>query len=131
MVGEVFRTTGTVWENYAPDAAKPGKPAKGDFVGSKGIVPIVYFLEYGIGLRADAPNNHLTWALTSMKRCGCERFRFNGHTATLVAQPAKRSRGAGRCRASSRTARSNFWSSPGGKRSEFGVKAGKSRFTLD
>ena len=59
MVGEVFRTTGTVWENYAPDAAKPGKPAKGDFVGWTGIVPIVYFLEYGIGLRADAPNNRL------------------------------------------------------------------------
>ena len=31
MVGEVFRTTGTVWENYAPDAAKPGKPAKARF----------------------------------------------------------------------------------------------------
>ncbi|MEI8374341.1 MAG: trehalase family glycosidase [Planctomycetota bacterium] len=49
MVGEVFRTTGTVWENYAPDATKPGKPAKGDFVGWTGIVPILYFLEFGIG----------------------------------------------------------------------------------
>jgi hypothetical protein len=85
-VGDVFKTTGTVWENYAPDVAKPGKPAKGDFVGWTGIVPILYFLEYGIGLRADAPNNRLTWALTSRKRCGCERFRFNGHTVTLVAQ---------------------------------------------
>ena len=43
----------------------PGKPAKGDFVGWTGIVPILYFLEYGIGLKADAPNNRLTWALTS------------------------------------------------------------------
>ena len=93
IVGEVFRTTGTVWENYAPDAAKPGKPAKRDLVGWTGIVPILYFLEYGIGLRADAPNNRLTWALNSTKRCGCERFRFNGHTATLVAQPPNDSSG--------------------------------------
>jgi hypothetical protein len=86
-VAEVFQATGTVWENYAPDATTPGKPAKGDFVGWTGIVPILYFLEYGIGLKPDAPNNRLTWALMSDKRCGCERFRFGGHTATLIAEP--------------------------------------------
>lgn len=26
--------------------------------------------------------------LTSDNRCGCERFRFGGHTATLIAQPS-------------------------------------------
>jgi hypothetical protein len=87
IVGEVFRMTGTVWENYAPDAIKQGSPAKGDFVGWTGIVPILYFLEYGIGLKPDAPNNRLTWALLATKRCGCERFRFNGHTVTLLAEP--------------------------------------------
>jgi glycogen debranching enzyme len=87
-VGKVFKTTGTVWENYAPDAPKPGKPAKRDFVGWTGIVPILYFLEYAIGLKPDAPNNRLTWTLATAKRCGCKRFRFNGHTVTLVADPA-------------------------------------------
>jgi hypothetical protein len=86
-VGEVFRTTGTVWENYAPDAPKQGSPAKGDFVGWTGIVPILYFIEYGLGLKPDAPNNRVTWALTSAKRCGCRRFRFNGHTVALLAEP--------------------------------------------
>ena len=86
-VAEVFQATGTVWENYAPDVATLGKPAKPDFVGWTGIVPILYFLEYGIGLKPDAPNNRLTWTLTSDKRCGCERFRFGGHVATLAAQP--------------------------------------------
>ena len=86
MVGEVFRTTGTVWGNYAPDAAKQGRPAKGDFVGWTGLVPILYLFEYGIGLKPDAPKNQLIWNLTAVKRCGCERFRFNGHTITLVAQ---------------------------------------------
>jgi hypothetical protein len=87
IVGEVFEATGTLWENYAPDAAEPGKPAKPDFVGWTGIVPIVYFLEYAIGLKPDAPNNRLTWTLTSTGRVGCQRFRFNGHTTTLVAEP--------------------------------------------
>jgi glycogen debranching enzyme len=86
-VAEVFQATGTVWENYAPDSASPGKPAKPDFVGWTGIVPILYFLEYAIGLKPDAPNNRLTWALTAANRCGCERFRFNGHTVTLVGEP--------------------------------------------
>ena len=86
-VAEVFQATGTVWENYAPDSAGPGKPAKPDFVGWTGIVPILYFIEYAIGLKPDSPNNRLTWVLTATKRCGCERFRFNGHTATLVAEP--------------------------------------------
>ncbi|MHB8974646.1 MAG: MGH1-like glycoside hydrolase domain-containing protein [Pirellulaceae bacterium] len=86
-VGEVFQTTGTVWENYAPDSASPGKPAKPDFVGWTGIVPILYFIEYAVGLQPDAPNNRLTWVLSSEKRCDCERFRFNGHIVTLVAEP--------------------------------------------
>jgi len=86
--GEVFQATGTVWENYAPDAPKPGKPAKPDFVGWTGIVPIMYFMEFAIGLRPDAAANRLNWALKSSGRCGCERFRFNGHVVTLVAEAA-------------------------------------------
>ena len=84
IVAEVFRNTGTVWENYAPDAAVPGKPAMKDFVGWTGIVPILYFLEYGVGLQADAPHNRLTWVLTSSKRCGCGALplqRPPGHAA--------------------------------------------------
>ena len=87
-VGEVFKNTGTVWENYASDAVKPGTPAKADFVGWTGIVPILYFLEYAIGLKPDALNNRLTWLLGTEKRCGCERYRFNGHTVTLLAEPS-------------------------------------------
>lgn len=87
IVAEVFKATGTVWENYAPDAAKPGKPAKRDFVGWTGIVPILYFFEYAIGLKPYALQNCLAWDLTSNQRCGCERYRFNGHTVNLLAEP--------------------------------------------
>ena len=84
-VAEVFAKTETVWENYAPDSAAPGKPAKRDFVGWTGIVPILCLIEYAVGLQCDAVHNRLTWQLVSAKRCGCERLRFNGHTVTLVA----------------------------------------------
>jgi hypothetical protein len=86
-VYEVFKNTGTIWENYAADAVAQGSPARRDFVGWSGIAPILYFLEYKIGLMPDAVNNTLTWELTASKRTGCKRYRFNGHLTDLVATP--------------------------------------------
>ncbi len=129
-VGEVFRTTGTVWENYAPDSPRQGTPAKGDFVGWTGIAPILYFIEYGIGLRPDAPNNRVTWQVNSAKRTGCERFRFNGHTANLIARPQNGSSTRVDVEVDSdgsfvlRVER-------GGAQREFAVQKGKNRFTVE
>jgi hypothetical protein len=128
-VAEVFRSTGTVWENYAPDQPKPGKPAKGDFVGWTGIVPILYFLEYAIGLQPDAPNNRLTWNLTSGQRCGCERFRFNGHLATLIAEPKGDSPSVRRLTVQSDGAFS-LRVETGSQRWDFNVQAGCNEFVL-
>jgi hypothetical protein len=89
LVGAVFKNTGTIWENYAPDADEPGKPAKKDFVGWSGIGPIMYLLEYGVGLEPDAGSNQLLWRIPGKFRVGCERFRFNGHVVSLVAEPGK------------------------------------------
>jgi glycogen debranching enzyme len=88
MVAQVFRKTGTIWENYSPDAVQQGRPAKGNFVGWSGIGPIVYLLEYALGLKADAPQNQLVGHLQPGGRQGCERFRFNGHVASRAAEPA-------------------------------------------
>jgi hypothetical protein len=87
-VAAVFEKTGTIWENYAPDSLEPGKPARRDFVGWSGLGPIMYLIEYAIGLKADATRNELSWRLLSPARVGCERFRFNGHVVTLIAEPA-------------------------------------------
>jgi glycogen debranching enzyme len=88
-VADVFADTGTIWENYAPDAKAPGKPARRDFVGWSGLGPIMYFLEYAIGLSSDAPRNELEWRLESKSRTGCERYRFNGRVVTLIAEPSR------------------------------------------
>jgi hypothetical protein len=90
MMTDVYRATGTIWENYAPDSAEPGKPAKKDFVGWSGIGPIMYLLEYAIGLQPDAAHNRLHWKIPAGVRCGCERFRFNGRVVSLLAEPGKR-----------------------------------------
>lgn len=86
-VCQVFEKTGTIWENYAPDSVAPGKPAKPDFAGWSAIGPIMYLIEYGIGMCADAPRNSLAWNLNPGVRQGCERFRFNGHLTSLIANP--------------------------------------------
>ncbi len=128
-VARVFKKTGTVWENYAPDSDRPGDRAKPDFVGWTGIVPILYFFEYGIGLRPDAPNNRLVWVLASRQRCGCQRFRFNGHTVTLVATPAESK--------PDQTPLSVHSDGPfelrverGDRRADFSVHSGSNRFSL-
>jgi hypothetical protein len=86
-MAQVFQTTGTIWENYAPDAPKQGRPAKSDFVGWSGLGPILYLLEFAIGLKPDAAANELVWNLPASSVTGCERFRFNGHTVSLRAGP--------------------------------------------
>ena len=61
QVCDVFQHTDTLWENYAPDAAAPGQPAKGNFVGWTGLTPISILLEDIIGLSVDWPSRRVTW----------------------------------------------------------------------
>ncbi|MHC4558674.1 MAG: MGH1-like glycoside hydrolase domain-containing protein [Planctomycetota bacterium] len=85
-VVEVYKETGTLWENYAPQSIARGKPSKGDFVGWTGIGPIALFIEYAIGIKADAAANVVTWDIRSPKRVGIENFWFGGKTVSLVCQ---------------------------------------------
>jgi glycogen debranching enzyme len=84
----VFKETGTLWENYAPQQVAHGEPAKGDFVGWSGIGPIAFFIEYAIGIRADATRNRITWDIRSPERVGVERLWFGGKTVSLVCEKA-------------------------------------------
>lgn len=43
---EVYRDTGTFWENYAPDAMAPGNESRADFCGWSAIFPITLWHEY-------------------------------------------------------------------------------------
>lgn len=87
LISDVHAATGTIWENYSPETTAPGSLSKPDFVGWSGVGPILFLLEFGIGLRPDAPRNELTWHVTPGVRHGCRDYRFNGHVVTLVATP--------------------------------------------
>jgi glycogen debranching enzyme len=86
-MAEVFRATGTVWENYAPESFNPGKPSKADFVGWSGCGPIALLIENVLGFRCDGLNNRLTWHLTRRDQHGIERLRFGTTTASVVYNP--------------------------------------------
>jgi len=87
-VTKVYLETGTYWENYATDSLTRGAQSVKDFVGWTGIAPIMYLIEYAIGLKPDATKNELVWNITSSKRCGMKNLRFNGRTTTLIAVPS-------------------------------------------
>lgn len=90
-VVKVFEKTGTVWENYAPESAAPGDPAKGDFVGWGGVGPVAVFLEYVLGLRADVPAKRLVWDVRLTEAHGVKRYPF-GKKGLLDLSAARRRR---------------------------------------
>jgi hypothetical protein len=129
MMAKVFEKTGTIWENYAPDSPSPGKPARPDFAGWSALGPILYLLEYAIGLRADAAHNRLTWNLSPGPRQGCERFRLNGHVTTLVATQGAGGKGGLQIEVDSDGDYLLSVSAADSKR-DFPVKAGRQRFEI-
>jgi len=75
-VVKVYKDTGTLWENYAPERPAQGNKAKGDFVGWSGLAPIAGLLEYVMGLRAYAPSGRLLWDVRLLERHGVNNYPF-------------------------------------------------------
>ena len=73
---QVWKETGTVWENYAPETIGPGEPAKPDFVGWSGLGPIAVLLEHRFGLRPDVPAAKLIWDIRVCEAHGVEGYPF-------------------------------------------------------
>jgi len=90
-VVEVFGKTGTVFENYAPESAAPGRPAKADFVGWGGLGPTAVFLEYVLGLRPDMPRKRLMWDIRLLEEHGVKRYPW-GRNGVLDLSCAPRRR---------------------------------------
>ena len=81
----VFKDTGTVWENYAPEEPlRPGNPAERDFVGWTGDGPIALLIENILGFRCDGVRHRLTWHLTRTDRHGIEKLRLGNATVSVI-----------------------------------------------
>jgi hypothetical protein len=79
-VVSVFKDTGTVFENYAPEfydgKAHKGSSSQPDFVGWTGISPISIMFEYVFGIKPDAQKNKITWHVNLTERHGIEKYPF-------------------------------------------------------
>jgi neutral trehalase len=81
----VFKKTGTVWENYAPDYYSQGKPAKSKFVGWSGCGPITLLIENIIGIKCDAYKRTIEWNVNRLDRHGIKNLKFADFTTSLIA----------------------------------------------
>ncbi len=75
-VVQVYKDTQTVWENYAPESHAPGVPAKKDFVGWTGLVPISVLFENVFGIRPNAPEDQIIWDVHLLERHGIKNYPF-------------------------------------------------------
>jgi len=125
-VVKVFEETDTIWENYAPDSAAPGQPAKKDFVGWSGLGPIVFLIEHMIGIKPDAPSNTIVWRIDTTERCGVENLWFAGKTVTLICE--KRESPRSPCHVTARgDGKFKLIIKVGEKRKRFRIRAGKEK----
>jgi hypothetical protein len=85
-MAQVFKDTGTIWENYAPDSAAPGTPAKRDFVGWSGCGPIALLIENVLGFQTDGAADTLYWRIREPGRHGIENLVFGDNVVSLVCE---------------------------------------------
>lgn len=71
---EVYKKTGTFWENYAPETAGRGDPAREDFVGWTGIFPITVLIEYILGIRVSAEKSEIVWRVNRLEEHGIKKL---------------------------------------------------------
>lgn len=85
-VTAVWRETGTLWENYSPQAIRPGNPAKGDFVGWTGLAPISVLFEYVFGIHGDPVHQKIRWDVNCTERHGILNYPFGTGCIDLLCE---------------------------------------------
>ncbi len=83
---QIFKETGTFWENYAPEHIERGNRSKPEFVGWTGLVPITVYLEYVLGIRFDVPNRTIHWYVSNLEKHGVENITFMGKKISLICE---------------------------------------------
>ncbi|MBT9776725.1 alpha,alpha-trehalase [Clostridium sp. MCC353] len=90
---KIWKMTGSIWENYPPDFLSSGNADKKDFVGWSGLAPVLYLIQYGIGISINQKTGDLIWELEpeylEQGAVGCWRYWFRGKTVSLCARKEK------------------------------------------
>ena len=85
-VVKVFNDTHTLWENYAPEAAHQGSPAKDAFVGWSGLFPISIMMDYVFGIRPFAREKKIVWQVNLTDRHGVEQYPLGDLLVDLICE---------------------------------------------
>lgn len=83
---EVYKKTGTIWENYSAEAYVHGSWSRPDFVGWTGCGPIELLIENILGFRPNGVNNTLTWHLSRIDKHGISNLRFGNVDVSLICE---------------------------------------------
>ena len=87
-IADIFKSTGTIWENYPADYLDQGYSDHPDMVGWSGMAPILFFIKYGVGL-SPAADGSLNWDLRFLDNAeivACSNYWWMGKTASLKAE---------------------------------------------
>lgn len=82
----VFKSDQTLYENYAPEKASKGNPAKNDFVGWSGLFPISIMFEYVFGIRPQAKQRKIVWNVRLLEKHGVKNYPLNGLSVDLICE---------------------------------------------
>lgn len=85
-VVQVFRDTGTLWENYAPEKVERGSWSKDKFVGWSGLFPISIMMEYVFGIRPHAGQNKIVWYVNRTERHGVMQYPLGDADVDLICE---------------------------------------------
>ncbi|KAF0198743.1 MAG: hypothetical protein FD166_995 [Bacteroidetes bacterium] len=86
VMNNVYRKTGTLWENYAPESSMRGIWSRPGFVGWTGCGPVQLLIENILGFRPDARENKLQWNIQRIDRHGIRNLRFGRVKVTATAE---------------------------------------------
>lgn len=82
----VFKSDQTLYENYAPEKASKGNPAKNDFVGWSGLFPISIMFEYVFGIRPQAKQRKIVWNVRLLEKHGVKNYPLDGLSVDLICE---------------------------------------------
>ena len=74
----LYQSTGTIWENSAPEIVAPSRDSIPHFVGWGGLGPIAMLIEHVLGIELNAHEGKVEWRLGQAVRNGVENLVFDG-----------------------------------------------------
>lgn len=85
----VYERDKTLYENYAPECADKGNPAKRDFVGWSGLFPISILFEYVFGIRPLAREKKIIWNIRLTEKHGVKGYPLDQLSVDLICEERK------------------------------------------